>query len=734
MVEFGYLDKYSKIPTTSNLGNISTELPTNNQLLRYNATSDLWEPISITPGDVVGPASNDTNAVTLFDGTSGKLLKSDPGLTYDPATNTLYTTNISRTGTGDLDIQASTTATTSSVNLTLPDDDSQGVLYIKSGDDTDNSWTGAEIKLETRPASTEAGRVVLSTGASTSALSDKNTLTVSGSTADIEFTTTHDADIYLETVAGTSSTTGYINLESGNATGSGVGGIFNLLAGSSGGSSNGGNISMTGGGGTVDSVTNQTGGYVLIEGGDITYNCGTADNGYITKASTGGYVKVNEAVSTTAGSIDMTLTAGNGYIRMSSATPSAPDKITFKAPDAAGVEPNGGYIETNILTEPLTINAGNGGTGTASGGAIIITGGTGTGAAGVGGAIEVTTGDAKNVGDSGSISIEAGAATNDDGGNVTVNGGAGTTTGGAINITTGTGAVAGDITCTAGTGTTDGTFTLSTAGVSYFWPNPSTLYSRSMMYVSDPATVTLSYGLSAEFVFKSGLLLKRWHNGLGSSGLTLSGNAQIIGTLGVDNESWLGLTRNITNQTGRVYFDVSGVTGYNSSYLRNWEFRTQIRSGANAGTSGGLVLWIYGQGNAHTSGNEGNTGGICIVLDENNGGNYLHKMVAYGARGSGTTLTSQFLGTSIGEAKQTSIRVRKQAQSVLVEIDRQGDNSSFASTSREFTIDAGLDETSGTYFGIGARNGPTASSKTFHQVSYIELRQLPDDAPVIRKF
>lgn len=743
---FGYRPQFSKIPTTSNLGNISEVAPTDTQILQYDLSSDSWAPTSISPGDVVGPSSNDTDAVALYDGSTGLLLKSDPGLTYNTTTNTLYTTNISRSGTGDLDITASTSATTSAVNIYLPDGDSQGALYLKSGDDTDGNLTGAQIQIDTRPSVTSAGRVVLTTGYKTSATTKKNSVTVGGSVADIEIVTTSNANSYIQTLAPESGDDGApITFTAGTASGSGNSGNVNLVAGASVGTADGGAVTVAAGGSTSASATNQTGGNVTVTSeDDISLVSGTANNSFITASSTDSYATLYAGTATTGGYFKMGLNAGNGHVTMGAQTTTNGGTMTFQSPDSAGTSDAGGISITSYLTSSassstINITAGDCSTGTGSGGAIsFVTGaGDGSGSSAVSGSARIHTGTNSGAtpGDTGDITITSGSSTHDSGGDITIAGGTGVT-GGYMNINNCINTASNTtshITLTPGSGgTTDGDLIFETAGNQYFWIDASSIPNNCFMYLSPG--LQLTFGHSADHIFKSGTLLKEWTNVDGSSGLNINGNASITGTYGSDTEVTLRLTPNITSQTGRVYFDVSGATGYNSSYLRNWEFRFAVRSNAVAGTSGGWGFWIYGQGNAHTTGAYGDTGGISLYFDENDSNTWKHNIWIYGSAGRISLATAEeYLGINLGGVT-THYRVRKQAQTILVEIDRNGAGSSSGSTSRTYTI-AESDETTGTNWGIGAITGPTLTTTTsFHQVSFMEIRQIPDNTPIIRKF
>lgn len=59
----------------SALGDTAISTPTNGQTLAYNSTTQKWVNSNAGSGDVVGPASATDNAITRFDGTTGKLIQ-----------------------------------------------------------------------------------------------------------------------------------------------------------------------------------------------------------------------------------------------------------------------------------------------------------------------------------------------------------------------------------------------------------------------------------------------------------------------------------------------------------------------------------------------------------------------------------------------------------------------------------------------------------------------------------
>lgn len=251
-MDFGYLKAYSSL-SLNQLRNVSTVTPTSDQVLEYVAATNSWK-LAFLPGDVVGPSSNDPNAVALYDGTTGKLLKSDAEFTYDASTDTLYTTNITRTGTGNLDISASTTVATDLINITLPDSDSQGVLTLNSGADTDDNFTGSQLKLET--PTTEPGRITLTSGANSASPSVVNQVILNGTVGDININSAANSYIGFETQAATNAAGGTITLAAGTNSSTGNSGVVNLLAGFATGSGiNGGSVNITGGGRLLQMLT-----------------------------------------------------------------------------------------------------------------------------------------------------------------------------------------------------------------------------------------------------------------------------------------------------------------------------------------------------------------------------------------------------------------------------------------------------------------------------------------------
>ncbi len=59
----------------SGLGDVAVSSPANGQALKYNSTTSKWENSAAGAGDVTGPASATDNAITRFDGTTGKTIQ-----------------------------------------------------------------------------------------------------------------------------------------------------------------------------------------------------------------------------------------------------------------------------------------------------------------------------------------------------------------------------------------------------------------------------------------------------------------------------------------------------------------------------------------------------------------------------------------------------------------------------------------------------------------------------------
>ena len=79
----GVLNSLNNQIHTTNLIDIATDVPINEQVLQYNSTRSKYEPVTLPPastGDVTGPASSVDSNVALFDGATGKIIK-DGGTT-----------------------------------------------------------------------------------------------------------------------------------------------------------------------------------------------------------------------------------------------------------------------------------------------------------------------------------------------------------------------------------------------------------------------------------------------------------------------------------------------------------------------------------------------------------------------------------------------------------------------------------------------------------------------------
>jgi len=73
----------------------------NGQVLKYNSATNKWEAGAVAgSGDVVGPSSATNNAITRYDGTTGKAIQ-DSGATIDDSGN-VTANNLSGTNTGDM--------------------------------------------------------------------------------------------------------------------------------------------------------------------------------------------------------------------------------------------------------------------------------------------------------------------------------------------------------------------------------------------------------------------------------------------------------------------------------------------------------------------------------------------------------------------------------------------------------------------------------------------------------
>jgi hypothetical protein len=156
---------------------------------------------------------------------------------------------------------------------------------------------------------------------------------------------------------------------------------------------------------------------------------------------------------------------------------------------------------TNLNAQPITL-LGTAGFNTGSGSNLTITAGdTGANAGGTGGFVLVQGGYGYSTNDGGSITIEAGDAdTSGDGGTATIRAGSTSTgMGGDINISSGAGDTAGNVSITANTGTTvNGVVQITTNGTSTFefngdvleLPNNNTPY----IQVENEYPLILAYG------------------------------------------------------------------------------------------------------------------------------------------------------------------------------------------------------------------------------------------------
>lgn len=176
----------------SGLGDVSVSSPTNGQALVYNGTA--WVNQTGTgSGDVVGPASATDNAISRFDGTTGKLIQNSV-VTVDDNGNMAGVNSIT---TPDY-ITFDTTAAETSATGKLFWDDGDGVLSngLKGGNVTLQVGTQQYARVYNDTASTlTKGQVVYISGA------QGNRVAVRLARADVESTSFGTIGLVAESIA-----------------------------------------------------------------------------------------------------------------------------------------------------------------------------------------------------------------------------------------------------------------------------------------------------------------------------------------------------------------------------------------------------------------------------------------------------------------------------------------------------------------------------------------------------
>jgi hypothetical protein len=185
-----YSTTVSAVPTNTNLANGELAINITDGKLYYKDNSNVVQLLASkagSSGDVVGPASSTDNAIPTFDGTTGKLIKNNSGVTIlagvitatgfsgpingsigatTPSTGVF--TQVDITAQGDLSLQDSSggeyiaiqapATVSASYTLTLPDTDGNANEYLGTDGSgvltwssptstllsTDNTWTGLQ--------------------------------------------------------------------------------------------------------------------------------------------------------------------------------------------------------------------------------------------------------------------------------------------------------------------------------------------------------------------------------------------------------------------------------------------------------------------------------------------------------------------------------------------------------------------------------------------------------------
>lgn len=148
-MKFGYIPEWSSIAWDHHQDTVEST-PSGGQVMLWDSTLSKWKAANgAGGGDVKGPASNTLNAVTLFDGTTGKLLKDDAEFTYNTTTNTMFVQNIGKSAVTGTDL-AITGVSGGNVNITgYTAASGPGSVTLASGSAPTLGLAGSEFLLET---------------------------------------------------------------------------------------------------------------------------------------------------------------------------------------------------------------------------------------------------------------------------------------------------------------------------------------------------------------------------------------------------------------------------------------------------------------------------------------------------------------------------------------------------------------------------------------------------------
>ena len=595
-MKFGYIPAWSSLPW-GHYGDMTNETPLNNQVMMWDAATSKWGPsYGAGGGDVIGPASNTANAVTLFDGTTGKLLKDDSDFTYNSITDTLFVQNITKSAVSGTDM-AITGVSGGDVNITgYSAASGPGSVSLASGDAPTSGLNGSQLLLETSDTVNGSIKIIGGDRNSTTftqkneiyirstSNSDSGYITVKAASADlysgadVKFTggagssTDPGGSLYIQQI-GTTGASGSDVTFTSTAGGTGNGGNANLIGGSS-TDAGGGDITVTAGS-LRNNTGNNGGDAVLTSGGygssstgcTMTMTGGTlTDGGSLTIAN--GHLTSNLPVRESQIKLDgptSSLAGGTSILGGSYASGNGTD-IEFIAGDATLAEPGSIIIGTGganngTKTGTINITSGNGpvdGANAGPGGAITIQ--TGSGSPYSGNYVYMYTGTVFGLHPSSGVQT----------GGIYVTSGDGSTRGGNIRIASGDGSTTGgDVYIKAFTATsTTGELKMVVGTKNYFWPTIS-IPSAGQAFGIVSSSLGINVGLGfftpdADMIFYgNGTLICRWDNSqtVAGAGLTASGVAAVSGTLGSSNDIYLRLTANTTGQNGQIYIDGSGVSG-----------------------------------------------------------------------------------------------------------------------------------------------------------------------------
>lgn len=171
------------------LGDTNVTSPTNGQALTYNSTTGKWENTSAAgTGDVIGPASATDNAITRFDGTTGKLIQNSTATIDDNG-------NFGNVNAVTFDTTPATVPTTAG---TMSWDDGDGVpsVLLKGGNTTLQVGTQEYARVYNDSGTTlTKGQVVYISGA------QGNRIAVKLARADVEATSFGTIGLVAESIA-----------------------------------------------------------------------------------------------------------------------------------------------------------------------------------------------------------------------------------------------------------------------------------------------------------------------------------------------------------------------------------------------------------------------------------------------------------------------------------------------------------------------------------------------------